>query len=68
MEDTDDVFNLDAYLGVDWHPDEKWSVTAGYMVQAYWNIRAAEIVGNQDVSLDRDSIAHGPFLKVQYGF
>ena len=62
------MFNLDAYLGVDWHPDEKLDGDGGiYGAGLLEHSRG----GNHrpfECYLDKDSIVHGPFVKVQYGF
>lgn len=69
-DDNRTVYNLEGLAGLSWHATQHFTVTAGYRVQKWWNLRdgAAMTDGFYSVSADEDPLIHGPFLRAATAF
>lgn len=71
-DDSSTIYNLEALAGLSWHATSQFTLTAGYRVQKWWNLRenATATYSNQDytISAEEDPLFHGPFLRAATTF
>jgi len=69
--DTRAVYNLEALAGLSWHATDSLTITAGYRAQKWWGLRnntAFPASSYSSISVDKDILLHGPFLRVGMTF
>jgi hypothetical protein len=73
--DTRTLYNLEGLVGLSWHATERWTFTAGYRAQQWWNLREGTSVSAlsfddtiYSLSADEDPLVHGPFARVGMTF
>ena len=66
------VYNIEALAGLSWHTTSQFTLTAGYRLQKWWNLRAGATVTDSlepySVTADKDPLFHGPFLRAALTF
>lgn len=68
------VYNIEALAGLSWHITGKFTLTAGYRFQKWWNLREGATVTDSTtnppfvVTADKDPLFHGPFLRAAITF
>ena len=73
-DDHRTVYNVEALAGLTWHATNQFTLTAGYRIQKWWNLRSGATATDgslfppYSVSADKDPLFHGPFLRVAVTF
>lgn len=68
-DDNRTIYNLEALAGLSWHATSQFTLTAGYRVQKWWNLREGATATDNDLSppysitADEDPLIHGPFVR-----
>jgi hypothetical protein len=66
------VYNIEALAGLSWHTTSQFTLTAGYRLQKWWNLREGATVTDSlepySVTADKDPLFHGPFLRAALTF